>query len=44
MVVEDENITALDLTDKLKDLGYEISAVVASGSLAIEKPENYIMI
>jgi cellulose synthase/poly-beta-1,6-N-acetylglucosamine synthase-like glycosyltransferase/CheY-like chemotaxis protein len=37
MVVEDENITALDLADKLKDLGYEISAVVSSGSLAIEK-------
>ena len=36
MVVEDENITALDLADKLKDLGYEIVAVVASGSLAIE--------
>ena len=37
MVVEDENITALDIAGKLEDLGYEITAVVSTGSLAIEK-------
>ena len=36
MVVEDENITALDIAGKLEDLGYEIIAVVSSGSSAIE--------
>jgi cellulose synthase/poly-beta-1,6-N-acetylglucosamine synthase-like glycosyltransferase/CheY-like chemotaxis protein len=37
MVVEDENITALDIGGKLEDLGYDVIAIVASGSLAIEK-------
>jgi 1,2-diacylglycerol 3-beta-glucosyltransferase len=37
MVVEDENITAMDIAGKLEDLGYEITAVVSSGSLATEK-------
>ena len=37
MVVEDENITALDIADKLKELGYDIVAVVSKGSVAIEK-------
>lgn len=37
MVVEDENITALDIADKLKDLGYDICALVSSGVLAIDK-------
>ena len=37
MVVEDENIIALDIGDKLEDLGYDVVAIVASGSLAIEK-------
>ena len=37
MVVEDENITALDIAGKLEELGYEIVAVVSSGTLAIEK-------
>ena len=37
MVVEDENITALDIAGKLEELGYEITAVVSSGTLAIEK-------
>lgn len=36
MVVEDENITALDIAGKLEDLGYEIIAVVSSGNSAIE--------
>ena len=37
MVVEDENITALDIAGKLEQLGYEITAMVSSGTLAIEK-------
>jgi cellulose synthase/poly-beta-1,6-N-acetylglucosamine synthase-like glycosyltransferase/CheY-like chemotaxis protein len=37
MVVDDENITALDIAGKLEQLGYEIAAVVSSGALAIEK-------
>jgi cellulose synthase/poly-beta-1,6-N-acetylglucosamine synthase-like glycosyltransferase/CheY-like chemotaxis protein len=41
LVVEDENITAMDLSDKLKGLGYNITAIVSSGSLAIEKARKY---
>jgi cellulose synthase/poly-beta-1,6-N-acetylglucosamine synthase-like glycosyltransferase/CheY-like chemotaxis protein len=37
MVVEDENITALDIGGKLEDLGYDVVAIVSSGKLAIEK-------
>jgi len=37
MVVEDERITAEDLRDILADLGYEVTAVVASGAEALEQ-------
>jgi CheY-like chemotaxis protein len=37
LVVEDENIVALDLRIRLNDLGYAVLAIVASGEEAIEK-------
>ena len=37
LVVEDENIVAVDIMDRLRGLGYEISAHVTSGEAAIEK-------
>ncbi|HML06193.1 MAG TPA: response regulator [Methanobacterium sp.] len=37
MVVEDEEITALDLKLKLENLGYSVPATVNSGELAIQK-------
>jgi len=36
MIVEDESITAMDITGKLRELGYEVVDVVGSGSQAIE--------
>lgn len=36
LVVEDDGIVAADIEDSLKDLGYEIAAVVASGEEALE--------
>ncbi|TFG70248.1 MAG: response regulator [Anaerolineales bacterium] len=36
MIVEDEAIVALDLEQHLLDLGYAVSAIVASGEAAIE--------
>ena len=41
LIVEDERITAEDLAEVLKDLGYEISAVVSSGEEAIREAEKY---
>ena len=35
MVVEDENIIALDIKNRLKSLGYNVAAVVPSGEEAI---------
>jgi CheY-like chemotaxis protein len=48
MVVEDENIIALDIKNRLKKLGYDISAVVPSGEEAIRiagklKPDLVLM-
>lgn len=37
LVVEDENIVALDIAQSLKTLGYDVVAVVASGEEALEK-------
>ncbi len=37
MVVEDEGIVAMEIEMRLKELGYVVSAVVASGDQAIEK-------
>ena len=48
MVVEDENIIALDIKNRLKKLGFKIPAVVASGEDAIRlageiKPDLVLM-
>jgi PAS domain S-box-containing protein len=40
LIVEDERITAEDLADILKGLGYEVSAVVSSGADAIREVER----
>ena len=36
LIVEDERITAEDLAEVLRDLGYQISAVVSSGEEALQ--------
>lgn len=48
MVVEDENIIALDIKNRLESLGYFVSAVVPSGEEAIRivtevKPDLVLM-
>jgi CheY-like chemotaxis protein len=40
LIVEDERITAEDLEEVLKDLGYLVSAVVSSGEEAIREGER----
>jgi PAS domain S-box-containing protein len=40
LIVEDERITAEDLEEILKDLGYQVSAVVSSGEQAIREAEK----
>ena len=40
LIVEDERITAEDLAEVLKDLGYQVSAVVSSGEEAICEAER----
>ncbi len=37
LVVEDESLVARDIQNMLKGLGYEVTAVVTSGELALEK-------
>jgi 1,2-diacylglycerol 3-beta-glucosyltransferase len=37
LVVEDQNITAMDIAGKLDDLGYNVTGTVSSGCDAIEK-------
>lgn len=37
LIVEDENIIALDIRSMLEDLGYMISAIVSSGEESIQK-------
>ncbi len=39
LIVEDERITAEDLAEVLRDLGYQVSAVVSSGAEAIREAE-----
>lgn len=36
LIAEDEPIIAADLEDRLTDMGYEVSAICASGSAAID--------
>ncbi len=49
LIVEDENITALDIRNKLEDYGYELIGTVATGEKAIEmtagpdKPDLVLM-
>jgi PAS domain S-box-containing protein len=40
LIVEDERITAEDLAEILKDLGYQVTAVVSSGAEAIREVER----
>lgn len=37
MVVEDESIVGMDIKEKLKDLGYDVPALVSSGKEAVRK-------
>jgi CheY-like chemotaxis protein len=37
LVVEDESIVARDIQNRLRNLGYDVPAVVAYGDRAIEK-------
>lgn len=37
LIVEDENIIALDIRSILEDLGYRVSAIVSSGEESIQK-------
>lgn len=41
LVVEDENIIALEIMSRLENLGYHVPAIVSSGEAAIEKTEEY---
>ena len=41
MVVEDENIIALDLKKRVTSLGYKVTAVVASGEEAVQFADEY---
>jgi len=40
LIVEDERITAEDLEEVLKDLGYQVNAVVSSGEEALHEAEK----
>jgi PAS domain S-box-containing protein len=40
LIVEDERITAEDLAEVLKDLGYQVTAVVSSGEEAIREAQT----
>lgn len=42
MVVEDESIVAIDITQRLESLGYEVTATVSSGEKAIEMAEKTV--
>ncbi len=41
LVVEDENIVALDIKNKLKSMGFVVLPVISSGEEAIEKANEY---
>lgn len=40
LIVEDEGLVALDLKDRLESFGYEVSGVLCSGEIAVEKIET----
>ncbi len=42
LVVEDENVVALELKKRLKRLGYDVPSVAASGKEAINKTEGFL--
>ncbi|WP_406660354.1 response regulator [Methanolobus sp. ZRKC3] len=42
LVVEDENVVALELKKRLKRLGYQVSSVARSGKEAISKAEGFL--
>ena len=41
LVVEDENIVALDIENRLKSLGFTVLPVISSGEEAVEKAYEY---
>ena len=41
LVVEDENIVALDIVKRLSDLGFTVLPVISSGEEAVEKAYEY---
>jgi len=40
LIVEDESVTAMEIEDKLKSLGYRISGIVSTGEEAVELAEK----
>ncbi len=42
MIVEDENITALELRERLEEWGYTVPAVASTGAQAIQKAEETV--
>ncbi len=42
LVVEDENVVALELKKRLKKLAYQVSSVASSGKEAISKAEGFL--
>ncbi len=40
LIVEDEQITAADIDDILRHLGYSVSGIVSSGDEAVKKAEE----
>ncbi len=41
LVVEDENIVALDIENRLKSLGFTVLPLISSGEEAVEKAQEY---
>lgn len=41
LIVEDENIVALDIKNRLKSLGFRVLPLISSGEEAIEKAYKY---
>jgi len=41
MIVEDEFITSMDLSDKLEELGYNVVSMASSGRQAIERAQKF---
>ena len=40
LIVEDEGLVALDLKNRLESFGYEVSDMLSSGEMAVEKIET----